>query len=154
MKKLITSILISVLVSAVFSQEQPVKIIQQDSLITDKEFESIKLPEWKLHFGLFTIPSLNMAQKIKLTIMSKQEKINKMKAEIVKVENEIAVLVEELNKAKHNKSMFLLGLYASESFEKGSKKIYDEKSILWGLIKWGKKKNQNENKNNENRKDQ
>ena len=113
--------------------------------ITD-QLGSIDVPNWQLHFGIFSLPVLNSAQQFK-------RQYNRIVREIAKLENDVEVKRSQLLEKKEalsrllkgemeetNSSSLLLGLFSQEKKTKGIKTIYNEKRLFWGAIKWGKRK--------------
>jgi hypothetical protein len=101
--------------------------------------DSADVSAWSLHFGIYRYPGLNPLQKAK-------ERIRDLQADIEKHERLIAEKRAELERlladsAEHRESsLFLLGLYGRNTCVKDFALVYDEKSLLWGAIKWGKRR--------------
>lgn len=115
------------------------------------EIDSIRLPSFRIRlFDETLLPRLSEEQKIKYSILNLQEEIHEAEKVIVEKKNlinklngQIQNLVDYFNKEKVVKSSIFLGLYSEETKTKKDSVIYDEKSILWGVFKWGKKKEVN-----------
>lgn len=136
MKALKYQIIFLVFLKFIFAQNIPVEI------------DSVKLPNHRIVFFDHTLlPSLTDAQKAKYAILKLQKEISeieediKSKLEVIaKKKNNISLVIEYYKKEKTVFSSVLLGLYSEETKTKKDSVIFDEKSILWGAFKWGKKK--------------
>jgi hypothetical protein len=102
-----------------------------------EKIDSANVPGWSLHFGVCRYPGLNSLQKSK-------ERIRRLQADIEKHERLIAEKRAELERlladsaGRRENSLFLLGLYGRNTCVEDHVLVYDEKSLLWGAIKWGK----------------
>jgi hypothetical protein len=103
------------------------------------KLDSVEMPGWSLHFGICRYPGLNKLQKAK-------ERIWQLRADIELHERAIAEKRAEMerilavNAESREESLFLLGLYSRSTCVKDFALICDEKSILWGAVKWGKRR--------------
>jgi hypothetical protein len=106
-----------------------------------RKLDSVEMPAWSLHLGICRYPGLNDLQNAK-------EKIRRLQRDIERQERSIAAKRAEMERIlagageSRGKSLFLLGLYARSTCVQDLALVYDEKSILWGAVKWGKRKPQ------------
>jgi len=103
-----------------------------------EKIESVELPGWNLNFGICQCPRLNELQVAKKKIISLQKEIEKQEKSIVSKREEIRRIIET-SKEHKEESYFLLGFLARKTCVKDHQLIFDEKSLMWGLIKWGKR---------------
>ncbi len=114
------------------------------SFIDDKyrdgleKIESVELPGWNLHFGICQYPRLNELQVAKKKVISLQKEIEEHEKSIAAKRAEIKQIIES-SREHREESYFLLGLVARKTCVKDHQLILDEKSLMWGLIKWGKR---------------
>ncbi len=111
----------------------------RDAVSSLQKLDSVEMPAWSLHFGICRYPGLNDLQKAK-------EKIRRLQRDIERRERSIAAKRAEMeriladNAESREESLFLLGLYGRSTCVKDFALICDEKSILWGAVKWGKRR--------------
>ncbi|MCK5147543.1 hypothetical protein KAR48_12370 [bacterium] len=109
------------------------------------ELDSVDVPNWRLHFGLFTLPALNNKQQMKKRYQEILHQIEILEEDV----EEKQALLDNTKDALHqllngqleesNSSSLVLGLFKHRKKTKGIEVIYDEKSLFWGAIKWGKR---------------
>lgn len=110
------------------------------------QLDSVRVPHWKLDFGLFSLPRLNDAQKMKKQYLTMLGEIERLEEDVLgkaarlqdKKETLQQLLQGELK--QKDDTRVALGLYRRQKMTQGTRVVYNEKSLFWGAIKWGKRK--------------
>ena len=125
--------------------------------------DEIEFPKWSFRiFGKRILPKLNSEQILYVRDLERLRKLHKHQQKIsrirarneakikklkVKNETEISKLqkkIDEINNFPDEEesfsSSFGIGLYTHKYKKKGFDYIYNEKTLFWGVIKWGKRK--------------
>jgi hypothetical protein len=112
---------------------------REDVEIGLQKINAVDLPGWRLHFGAFEFPTLNKLQEAKLKIQQLQNEIDEHQRAIAAKSAEIDRVARASGQYKSS-SYFMLGLYGRKTLVEDHRVVYDEKSFLWGAVKWGKQK--------------
>lgn len=100
--------------------------------------ESVEVPSWSIHLCVCRCPALNELQKAKVRIAELRSQIAEHERLIAEKRAEIERILVSSEESSEN-SLFLLGLYGRRTRIRDHELVYDEKSLLWGAIRWGKK---------------
>ena len=120
---------------------------------TIAQLDSVEVPHWKFHFGLFSLPVLNDAQKMKKQYLAMLQEIETLEEEVSQKEERLQEKKEALQQLlsgeleQQDDTWIALGFFRKQKKTLGTRVIYNEKSLFWGAIKWGKKKPKTEQPN-------
>ncbi len=147
MKRATIFIHIFILVAMLRGDER--QVIARTSPITEETvvaWDSVQLPNWRIHLGIVSFPVLNELQRAKLRMEKLKEDIAELEMRVANEQSTIAAKKAEVEKIQlgkeenHSRSYFLLGFFRREKLVRGHRIVFDEKTLLWGAVKWGKAK--------------